>query len=73
MVKLVKFIIPQLKEVSPDWSSAMIPVLLVLALILAAYWRSLAKILVAALVVLLVIGGVQAFHAIDALVTVSPR
>ena len=51
----------------------MIPVLLVLALILAAYWRSLAKILVAALVVLLVIGGVQAFHAIDALITVSPR
>jgi hypothetical protein len=51
----------------------MIPVILLVALILAAYWRSLAKFLVAALVVLLVIGGVQAFHTIDALVTVPPR
>lgn len=49
----------------------MIPVLFVLALILAAYWRSLAKILIAGLVILLVFGGIQAFHAIDALVSVS--
>ena len=51
----------------------MLYVVLVLCLLLVAFWRSLIKFLIAAILILLIVGGIQAVHAIDAIVTVNPQ
>ena len=51
----------------------MLATVLVLSLVVVAMWRSLVKFVIAAILVLLVVGGVQAVQAISAVVTVSPQ
>jgi hypothetical protein len=51
----------------------MLATVLVLCLVVVAFWRSVFKFVIAALLVLLVVGGIQAVQAIDAIVTVNPQ
>ena len=51
----------------------MLATILVLSLVVVAIWRSLIKFVLAALLVLLVVGGIQAVQLIGTIVTVSPQ
>jgi hypothetical protein len=51
----------------------MLATIFVLSLVVMAFWRSLFRFVLAALLVLLVVGGIQAVQAIGAVVTVSPQ
>jgi len=51
----------------------MLATVLVLSLVVVAFWRSLIRLVMAALLVLLVAGGIQAIQMIDAIVTVTPK
>jgi hypothetical protein len=51
----------------------MLATVLLLSLIAVAFWRSLIRLVLAALLVLLVAGGIQAAQLIGAVVTVSPQ
>ena len=51
----------------------MLATVLVLCLVVVAFWRSMLKLLIAAILVLLIVGGIQAVQAIDAVVTVNPQ
>ena len=53
--------------------AAMLATVLVLSLVVVAVWRSLIRLVMAALLVLLVAGGIQAIQMIDAIVTVTPK
>lgn len=50
----------------------MLATVLVLSLVVVAMWRSLVKFVIAAILVLLVVGGIEAVQTIGAIVTVSP-
>jgi hypothetical protein len=51
----------------------MIATVIVLCIVVVAFWRSAVRLLIAALLVLLVIGGIEAVQVIDAIVTLDPR
>lgn len=51
----------------------MLATIFVLCLIVAGFWRSLFRLLIAALLVFVIVGGVVAVHAIDAAVNVNPQ
>lgn len=50
----------------------MLATVLVLSLVVVAMWRSLVKFVLAAILVLLVVGGIQAVQAIGAIISVNP-
>lgn len=50
----------------------MLATVLVLSLCVVAFWKSLFRLLIAALLVLLLVGGVQAVQAIGAIINVGP-
>jgi hypothetical protein len=51
----------------------MLATVFVLGLVVVAFWRSLFRLLLAALLVLIVVGGIQAIQVINAIVTVTPQ
>jgi hypothetical protein len=51
----------------------MLATIIVISLIVVAFWRGLLRFVLAALLVLVVIGGIQAMQALGALVTVPPQ
>lgn len=50
----------------------MLATVFVLSLVVVAFWRSLFRLIFAALLVFLVVGGIQAAEAIGAIVNLSP-
>jgi hypothetical protein len=51
----------------------MLATVFVLSLVVVAFWRSLIRLVLAALLVLLVVGGIQAAQTIGGVVTISPQ
>lgn len=50
----------------------MLTAVIVVALIALVFWRSLLKVLIAVVVALLVVGGIQAANAIGSIMTMNP-
>jgi hypothetical protein len=50
----------------------MLTAVIVVALIALAFWRSLLKVIIAFLVALLIVGGIQAANAISSIITMNP-
>lgn len=51
----------------------MLATVIVLCLVLVGFWRSALRLLIATLLVLVIVGGIAAVQAIDAIVTVNPQ
>ena len=51
----------------------MLATVVVLSLVFVAFWKSLIRFVVAGLLVILVLGGIQAARAIGAIVPVTPQ
>lgn len=51
----------------------MLATVLVLSLVVVAFWKSLFRLVIAAVLVLLVVGGIQAAEVIGAIVPVAPQ
>lgn len=50
----------------------MLTAVIVVALIALVFWRSLLKVLIAVVVALLVVGGIQAANAIGSIINLNP-
>jgi len=51
----------------------MLATVFVLALVVAGFWRSIFRLVLAAVLVLIVVGGIQAAQLLGAIVSVSPQ
>lgn len=50
----------------------MLATVIVLSLVVAAFWKSLVRFIVAAILVLLLVGGIEAARMLGAITTVAP-